>query len=1394
MGPNRLLTPHGKSLMRRPARPRRLWSFERLERRILLSQVQNPVGINPFSSVSGDFNRDGALDVVTANEGSNDVSILLGNGDGTFQAPMTFAAGASPIAVTADDFNGDGRLDLAVADQGDPKTGQGRGVSILLGNGDGTFQAPVLYDAGISPTSIVAGYFEGEDRPLDLAVAGTDSNGVSYVSILQGDGYGGFHLSHTFALGDAVALPKSITAGYFEGEDRPLDLAVANYGSNNVSILLGNGQGGFQIQSPISLGVSSLNPISIVAGEFGNGPLDLAVANYGSNNVSILLGNGQGGFQVRPPIQLGEGTKPTSLTAVNFEADGTLDDLAIADAGTNQVSLLKGNGDGTFQPEPLIELGDGGAPSTILAGDFNRDGIPDLAISRQGPNENDVVVELNLGGYQFADPGTIDLAAQNTPIVADFTGDGIPDVAIVDAAGDILFRQGRADRPGSFDPPIIINPGAPSRAIASVRTSQGVLLASVDLGNNPGGPSPGTISLFAYRNGQFTLVGPPGDPPAPLTTGPWPAQLVSADLSGDGWDDLIVRNSGDGTLTLYRSDGHGWFQPGIDIPVGLSASDFTVSDIAQDGLPDLVVTNHVSGEVEVLPNQGGGKFGPPLQYPAGSGLSSQEETAGVVAGAFTQGGPPDLVTINPGSNTFAVLAGLGGGALANPMPFPTTTPATVVRTGDFTGDGIPDLAVLGADGVSVYLGNGHGGFGKPTTYYTGPDPTGLTVADVTGDGIPDLLVGNQFGDVLVLRGNGDGTFQPYRNTDQQITLAVADLRGNGQQDVIYADQTLDQVTVQYGAKGTPSVIGDRSQGLLAPGAVTVADLNGDGIPDLIVANSGSNNVLIYPGLGNGQFGPAQAFPVGTNPVGITVANLNGRPDLVVADEGSNDIAILLNVPIPGGGFTFTNGPRLQLKTPTKQGIGPVATTVLNPPGGGPADLLVSNSGSNDVWLLPGVGGGFFNDQNPTIFPVGSNPGPLFVGNFDGKPDLVTVNAGSNDLTFISDFMGSSPVTSTISSGGIDPVAALMFPSGNGFDNLIVGNNGDGRLALFLGGLDGLNLAESMVDPEVAHPTALALDVLTGNLLQFYAGTEGVEAATLLAFNLGGVVAPVTPPVQQVAQLQPLSESSLALIATLLSVTTETTPGESEATNGEVAVPTSALPNQSAAPVTVGGGTGNDANTGDQEEGVAAPVVPATAVLTPLARFVSGLDEAFEKVRLDARRGKTAPGQRAAIAAQAILALDAALERWSPVITTLGGPAPALVGGLGRIVGAATRAVDAALHALSEEGVRTPPPIAAACADPVPATPPARDTTPTLTAVASLGLMALARALVDNRHHLDTSTNDCQEKVMTFAPHSRRCADRLRRGGLRGVRAGSAAHNAVGLAGESPVVGIDCLPT
>ena len=172
-----------------------------------------------------------------------------------------------------------------------------------------------------------------------------------------------------------------------------------------------------------------------------------------------------------------------------------------------------------------------------------------------------------------------------------------------------------------------------------------------------------------------------------------------------------------------------------------------------------------------------------MPYRAGTGLSaidtssgspvvtSLEATAGVAAGPLTPGGPTDLVTVNPGSNTLGLLVGLGGGRFANPVSLLTAEPAQVVRVADFNHDGIPDIAVLGNDSVSVYLGNGQGGFSAPIVYNAGLDPTGLTVADLGNDGNLDLLIGNAYGDVLILVGQGDGTFRPL--------LDLGKLRGPG---------------------------------------------------------------------------------------------------------------------------------------------------------------------------------------------------------------------------------------------------------------------------------------------------------------------------------------------------------------------------------------------------------------------------------------------------------------------------------------------------------------------------------------------------------------------------------------------------------------------------------------
>ena len=670
--------------------------------------------------------------------------------------------------------------------------------------------------------------------------------------------------------------------------------------------------------------------------------------------------------------------------------------------------------------------------------------------------------------------------------------------------------------------------------------------------------------------------------------------------------------------------------PPVTIPVGLGVSDVEAVDTTGSGRLDLVVTNKLSGQVSVIRNLGDGSFAAPVPYRAGTGLSaidpgstpevtSLEATAGVAAGPLTPGGPTDLVTANPGSNTLGLLVGLGGGRFANPVNLLTAEPAQVVRVADFNHDGIPDIAVLGNDSVSVYLGNGQGGFSAPVVYNAGLDPTGLTVADLGHDGNLDLLIGNAYGDVLVLAGQGDGTFRPlldlgklrgpgrgrpYREWHQGHHLRQPEPRQRGRRLRWGSEDSGGRVLGPSGPRGGR---GGRPQ-------------RRDGIPDLIVANSGGNNVLVYPGLRNGQFGPAlnggKGFFTGTDPVGVTVADLNGRPDLVVADRGSNDVTILLNQATADGGFTFVPGPRLNLKTAKQQGIGPVATAIVPSPSGGPSSLAVSLSGSNQVWLIPGVGGGFFNDQNPTIFSVGNQPGPLFVGNFDGKPDLVALNFRSNNVTVISDPMGSDPVTRTIPSGGLGPVAAIEFsPPGSGFDDLVVANYGDGIFALLEGGPDGLNLTPTEPEPGVPNPTDLAFLALTGGQVQFYAATAGREVATLVDLSLGGETQP--PPMNNLAQLVPLQQSSLALVGTLL-VTMIESPGAEVNLSPAETETTTALAFSLATPVGQGtpgqGGNDNAGGGGDEEAG--KPEDAAANRAGPDASswqtFVLGTDEALEQ--------------------------------------------------------------------------------------------------------------------------------------------------------------------------------------
>ncbi|WP_025149206.1 VCBS repeat-containing protein [Bacillus sp. H1a] len=344
---------------------------------------QYAVGGNLANDITAaDFDGDGNLDLAVTNLGSDNVSILLGNGNGSFAPPMNFPAGSRPAGIVSADFNGDGIIDLAIIndiEQSGPSGPEPGTVSILIGIGNGIFQAPISYTLQFEPTFVIVSDFN-RDGKLDLAVTNSHSESIS---ILLGNGDGTFKPAVNYSVLQppyTQATPFTIAAADFNG-DGLIDLAVANNTSSNIAILLGNGDGTFK---PPMYMVADYGLIGIVAADFNrDGIVDIAVASNVSDKVSIYLGNGDGTF--KPAGSYQRGIETQMLVAADLNGDGIID-LAATNTDSNSISVLIGNGDGTFEVANNIHAGM--TPEVIIAHDFNNDGRIDLAVTNFNSDNN----------------------------------------------------------------------------------------------------------------------------------------------------------------------------------------------------------------------------------------------------------------------------------------------------------------------------------------------------------------------------------------------------------------------------------------------------------------------------------------------------------------------------------------------------------------------------------------------------------------------------------------------------------------------------------------------------------------------------------------------------------------------------------------------------------------------------------------------------------------------------------------------------------------------------------------------------------------------------------------------------------------------------------------------
>ena len=589
--------------------------------------------------VVGDFNGDHNQDLILApisggDSGSDFVYVFLGQGDGTFHSLGGVRAGGCPQAMAAADFNHDGKLDLALNIDQHCAVNNGKfEVSILLGNGDGSFQPPIETAAGQRVMGGIAVADFNHDGNPDVAIENNQPQGFVYagnVEVFLGNGDG--TLQHWQAyLVDQV--PDCLITADFNGDGNP-DLAACSQ-NGDVSVLYGKGNGQFQRAQNFQAGPSN-GIFAIAAGDLnGDGLPDiLTPSGYG---LSVLLGQKSGGYNGAVAYQTGDFSDQVAIG--DFTGDG-IPDLVVSHSTyrKSNISVSPGIGNGYFRPEvstDVVALG-GDQPIYLTAGDFNRDGKLDVAISiptRTGPA---VTILLGKGDGTFTTGATYPMGTTTTQVglilAGDFNGDGFLD--LIAGCGsffswNLCVILGKGD--GTFGPPMEFGTGG-NMALADLN-HDGILdlVVTYDTGYDIG-----DIAVW-FGKGDGTFNGP-----VLYTDDKNPGSIGIGDLNGDGIPDLAISDTLTGEVRILLGNGDGSFRDGGSLSVGAYGyySALTIADFNHDGKLDIAVGTGLDSNgyaVSILHGNGDGSFQAPISY-GGQAVS-------LAVGDLTGHGGPDLVVL-----------------------------------------------------------------------------------------------------------------------------------------------------------------------------------------------------------------------------------------------------------------------------------------------------------------------------------------------------------------------------------------------------------------------------------------------------------------------------------------------------------------------------------------------------------------------------------------------------------------------------------------------------------------------------------------------------------------------------------------------------------------------------